>query len=60
MKTTGVLLLLAVAAYAVGAVLYNQGRTDAARWLIVAVLGLLIAAVVAFVVALWRRVRGRR
>ena len=59
MKTAGVFLLLAFAAYAVGSVLFNQGRTDAARWLNIPVLGPLIAAVVAFVVALWRRVRGR-
>ena len=60
MKLAGLFLLLALATYVVGTVLVNQGRTDATLWLTVAVLGFLIAAVVAFVVALWRRVRGRR
>jgi hypothetical protein len=59
-KTAGLFLRLALAAYAVGTVLFNQGRTDATLWLNIAVLGFLIAAIVAFVVALWRRVRGRR
>ena len=60
MKLAGLFLLLALAAYAVGTVLFTQGRTDATLWFTSAVLGLLIAAVVAFAVAQWRRVRGRR
>ena len=60
MRWAGLFLFLAFAAYAVGTVLFTQGRTDATLWFTSAVLGFLIAAVAAFVVALWRRVRGRR